>query len=116
MRKVKIQFTLILMLVIQFGYSQKKDMFFKEANTFFENYVDGNNFNYAAAKNSPMIGIFINDIANTDLESLSPDIRKAYMINAYNILVINLMDFLIKKSILSAEKKCPSISLKKKVY
>jgi hypothetical protein len=89
MQNRKFYLTLIIALVLQLGYSQNKDMFFKEANTFFKTYVMHNNFNYIAARNSPMLDVFLNDIATTDLESLDPAVRKAYMINAYNLLVVN---------------------------
>ena len=82
--------TLFVIILLQVNglFAQQKSTFFKEANIFFQKYVADGKVDYNAAKQSPMLNVFIDDIANVNLSSLSGDTRKAYLINAYNLLVI----------------------------
>jgi len=96
MRNRKFHFTLIMMLIIQFGYSQSKDMFFEEANTFFKTYVMDNSFNYVAARNNPMLDIFINAIRYLRYKMSTA--------------------FLIKKYILWMERRSHLINLRKRIF
>ncbi len=89
MKLTKIFTLFVIMMYGTFALAQNGKMFFKEANKFFEKYESNGTIDYAAAKNSPMLDIFAKDIANVNLDAFDANTRKAYLINAYNLLVIN---------------------------
>lgn len=68
--------------------AQDVSQFFTNANTFFEKHVTDGKIDYKAAKQSPLLDRFIRHISNVNLDRLDDTTRKAYLINAYNILVI----------------------------
>jgi hypothetical protein len=64
--------------------------FFKEANVFFEKHAQDGNIKYALLKtNRASLNPLIEFIAKTKLSTLDTYKRKAYLINCYNLLVIN---------------------------
>ncbi|MEL6667827.1 MAG: DUF547 domain-containing protein [Bacteroidota bacterium] len=63
--------------------------FFDKTNSFFERSVIAGKIDYAGLKASGEINTLIDDIENIELSSLSAIEREAYLINAYNLLVIN---------------------------
>ncbi|MEM8585036.1 MAG: DUF547 domain-containing protein [Bacteroidota bacterium] len=65
------------------------EAFFDKTSSFFERSVIGGKIDYAALKASGEISPLIDDIANIQLSELSNIEREAFLINAYNLLVIN---------------------------
>ncbi|OAV44256.1 DUF547 domain-containing protein [Lewinella sp. 4G2] len=63
--------------------------FIADADALFKQHVQSGRVDYASLKSSGAIDPLVAKIAAVDLSSLSGNERKAYLINAYNILVIN---------------------------
>ncbi|MFT5567825.1 MAG: hypothetical protein ACI81Y_002780 [Glaciecola sp.] len=86
MKKIII-FTFCL-LVSSFGIAQ--DTFFDQADTFFKKYVMDNGVDYKTLSSSrESMKPLMDYIANSDYSSWGLETQKAYLINAYNILVIS---------------------------
>jgi hypothetical protein len=86
---MKNRLTLILFIfVMNFGFSQTNDSFFKNADVFFKNYVIDGKIDYKTIAKSGKLELesLINFLANN---TYSENIKKAYLINAYNLLVID---------------------------
>jgi hypothetical protein len=78
---------LILMLISISAFSQK-DTFFSKTNSFLKKYVSDNKVDYFAIKTSPNeLDDLVKIIANYDLTT-DENSNKAFLINAYNLLVI----------------------------
>ncbi len=67
-----------------------QDRFFEDADRFFKTYVDDQGrVDYEAIKGGPaQLDALVEKIAEAQCESMSPEAHKAFLINAYNILVI----------------------------
>ncbi|MEM6769750.1 MAG: DUF547 domain-containing protein [Bacteroidota bacterium] len=63
--------------------------FFAETDALLTRYVKNGRVDYAGLKSSGALTPLINEIAQADLSTLKGNDRKAYLINAYNLLVIN---------------------------
>lgn len=62
--------------------------FFKDANSFFLKHVEGDKVNYKTAKESGSLYSLIKTISDANLENATPEQKKAFYINAYNLYVI----------------------------
>lgn len=63
--------------------------FFSETDALLNRYVKNGRVDYAGLKASGALTPLVDEIAAADLASLQGNERKAYLINAYNLLVIN---------------------------
>ena len=78
-----------LLIVVAFASSVSASDFFTSANQFFSKYVGNGEVNYSAIKsNASDLKNLLNQIASYDLKSVDANTKKAFMINAYNILAI----------------------------
>lgn len=89
---MKYLFTFILILfspaLIQAGLPQS-DEFFAKADQFFQKHVENGRIDYANIKKNPAeLMALTSQIAETNLESKSASYIKAFLTNAYNILII----------------------------
>lgn len=82
--------TLILAFVFHNVNAQKIDeSFFRQADSFFKENVKEGLVNYMDLKASDDLSTLINVIETQDFKELNKETKKAYLINAYNLLVIN---------------------------
>jgi len=79
---------LLLLTNVSFG-QQLSNQFFTEANSFFNQHVQSGAVDYSSAKKSGALKSLIATVGSTDLSSASDTEKKAFYINAYNLLVIN---------------------------
>lgn len=92
-------FSLLQFYPLQKGYSQEITStadFFEQANNFFKEHVKEQSITYLEIKADPtLLTNLIEFIETTKLENFSGDEQKAYLINTYNLLIINavLMHF-----------------------
>jgi hypothetical protein len=63
--------------------------FFADTDALLSRYVKNGRVDYAGLKSSKAIDPLIAEVASVDLNTLKGNTRKAYLINAYNLLVIN---------------------------
>ncbi|PHI21236.1 hypothetical protein CEQ90_04250 [Lewinellaceae bacterium SD302] len=63
--------------------------FFVETDAFLMRYVKAGRVDYATLKASNDLKPLVEEIASVELKALSGNAKKAYLINAYNLLVIN---------------------------
>lgn len=84
---VKLLIPLLLLFVVPLGATAAS--FTAKADAFFKQYVRGGAVNYAAIKRDGAANPLVAQIAATDLQALTGQERKAFLINAYNILVIH---------------------------
>ena len=76
-------------------YGQTKpEKFFKDANAFFQANVENGKVDYEAIKQDRApLGLLMRQLAEADLKAMDANTRKAFLINAYNLVVItNIMD------------------------
>lgn len=88
---MKTLITTIIYLAIVFssnlGYAQ--DKFFSNADAFYKQFALDGRIDYKEIKNQPQVlEDLIETIAKADLEKMSAQAQKAFLINAYNLLVI----------------------------
>lgn len=76
----------LLILLPLLGFAQSS--FQVEADKFFKQYVTNGSVDYRQLANNDAIDPLVATIASTDPASYSGNARKAYLINAYNVLVI----------------------------
>lgn len=84
---------LIFSILLIFGYnhsfSDNLEKFFVEANQFMQKHVENGYIHYQAIHNDPSaLNSLTEIISEINLNQLSGDTEKAFLINAYNILVI----------------------------
>jgi len=84
----------ILLFLIVFAsqnlFSQKLDnSFYTQADKFFKSHVTNGKVDYAKAKTSSTLKTLITRVENTNLSNADDINKKAFYINAYNLLVIN---------------------------
>ncbi|UZR97495.1 DUF547 domain-containing protein [Chondrinema litorale] len=80
---------IITFFVSSFTFSKPLDTFFSEADMFLKKWVENGNINYGKLKeNFNEIEELNKQIAQADLSNVSEDEKKAFYINAYNLLVI----------------------------
>ena len=77
-------------LVYGIGQNQM-DNFFTKANLFFENHVQDQRINYSALSEGNQLKSLIEDIEALNIEDQDQNTQKAFLINAYNLHVINLV-------------------------
>ncbi len=87
----KIYLVLIVLMFASFTHAQTSmSSFFTEADKFFKSNVSGGLVDYGAIKNNPAkLNGLVKFIGTTSLASSSKQEKKAFYINAYNVLVIN---------------------------
>ena len=80
----------LMFFVSQTLFSQQLDnSFYTQADQFFKKNVTNGKVDYANAKTSSTLKTLITRIENTDLSNADDLNKKAFYINAYNLLVIN---------------------------
>ena len=78
-----------LLFGLNFGYGQDLNSFFKEANYFFENHVSEGKVNYSKIKsNTDQLNNLVKVIGNLKVSGSDSNTQQAFLINAYNVLVI----------------------------
>ena len=83
--------TLILLFVSVFAQAQtSKDAYFTDAHDFFEAFVKEGRVAYDVLQARPqLLNTLVSNIADIDVSGFNADEKKAFYINAYNILTIN---------------------------
>lgn len=85
--KTTFSILIVLMLISASAFSQN-DIFFSKIDSFLKKYVTDNKVDYVAIKTNPHeLDELVKSIANYDL-SKDENSNKAFLINAYNLLVI----------------------------
>lgn len=79
----------LFLIVSLTGYTQSKNNFFNSSNELFQKHVVNGRVDYKSLKGDGKLESLITEISNTDASKLSPLEKKAFYINAYNLLVIN---------------------------
>ena len=80
----------LIVFVSQNIFAQKLDnSFYTQADKFFKSHVKNGKVDYAKAKTSSTLKTLVSRIEKTDLSSADDLNKKAFYINAYNLLVIN---------------------------
>ncbi len=84
-------FTLVFTLLTGLSTAQNNQLqsFNEASNTLLKTHVKDGLVDYAALKSAGTLAPIVEQIAQIDLANLSPQVRKAYLINAYNLLVID---------------------------
>ena len=67
---------------------QVNDQFFNQANAFFFEHVKNGLVNYTELKDNADLAQLIQQVENADLSNLDQNTKKAFLINAYNLQVI----------------------------
>ena len=82
--------TLVTILLLSFSiFVKAQDAFFTQANLFFSQYVANGLVAYQKIKSEPeLLNQLVDQIENFSLVNKSDNIKKAFYINAYNILTI----------------------------
>ncbi len=70
------------------NFAQDISSFFSKTNTLLEQYVSAGKVDYHNIKNESNLAELIDAIAKIDHTSLDKTTQKAFLINAYNLLVI----------------------------
>ncbi|MDN5217160.1 DUF547 domain-containing protein [Fulvivirgaceae bacterium BMA12] len=85
----KLIYTALLMFTLHPIFAQQPEMFFAEVDVFLKAYIHDGLFDYEKLHNQPeALEKLSTEIGNFDLRKLSGDERKAFYINAYNLLAI----------------------------
>lgn len=80
---------IFFILGCQYGFTNNVDKFFVEANQFLKEHVKNGYINYQAIHEDPAaLNNLTDKISKINPDQLSGDSEKAFLINAYNILVI----------------------------
>ncbi len=86
MKKITI---LLVLLSIQFGFSQSSTVFFTKADSFFKTYVSNGRVNYKNIKKAPSsLEELLKIAANVNVTKNDVKTYQAFYINAYNLAVI----------------------------
>ena len=85
---------LLLFTGLMSAHAQDLNKFYDDVDAFMGQYVDNGLVDYEAVKNEPAsLDALLAQISTLDRSGLSADDEKAYLINAYNVLVIkNIVD------------------------
>jgi len=91
MLKFSLFSSLVFFLFSSIGAAQKSQLpsFFEASNKFLNQHVVDGLVDYSGIKSAGTLTPIVNQIANIEIENLHPLERKAYLINAYNLLVID---------------------------
>ena len=81
-------FYLALFTLFSVGRTLAQDDFFSQVNAFFGEHVTDGRLDYGTIRNDEAFPGLVQQVAAQDLAALADDARKAFLINAYNILVI----------------------------
>jgi hypothetical protein len=127
--KIKTLFILLL-FTFQSLQAEKLSVFFSKSNKFFSRYVEKGKVNYQKLSRNPKpLTELCSLIASTDLSSSDTTGKKAFYINAYNILVIkeitdhypiesplDIEDFFSRKFTVAGEELSLTDIEKKKIF
>lgn len=80
---------LLTSLATSLANSLTTSNFFEQSNQLLKTYVKAGRVDYIGIKADNAIAPLVKDIANINLDKLGSNERKAYLINAYNLLVIH---------------------------
>jgi hypothetical protein len=87
---VRARCLLIFLLITSSAYSNDLKLFFKKTDAFFQTYVKAGKVDYMAIAQSPDdLNLLLSNIASIDPGSLHGKKLKAYLINVYNLFVID---------------------------
>ncbi len=89
MKQVIILIVAITMSISNISAQSLDNSFFEKVNTFLEAEVNEGTINYSSAQHNAQLADLISIIENVDIEQADDKIKKAFYINAYNLLVIN---------------------------
>ena len=89
MSKIFSLFTLLFLSLTSLQAATTPAAFLDKTDALLKNYVKAGRVDYTALKSSGAITPLVQDIATMDYTTLSGNDRKAHLINAYNLLVIN---------------------------
>jgi hypothetical protein len=91
MKSIAIGIFMVSLLLSHSSHSQKfNKVFFKRANAFFDEYVLDGQVDYKKIiRDKSSLEELVGLISNYDIQSKADNVRKAFYINAYNILIIN---------------------------
>lgn len=82
--------TFFVAFAILYATSTSAQSFFEKSNLFFSTYVSNNTVDYKSlANDATNLKELIQEIENQDLTQLTEPDKKAFLINSYNLLVIN---------------------------
>jgi hypothetical protein len=82
--------TLLIFASLQCGISQDiNDSFFTQVDSFLTQYVKGGAVDYMNIKSDSSLKPLIASIESSEFRSLDSSTKKAYLINVYNLIVIN---------------------------
>ncbi len=81
-------FLILLILIIPIGNVVAQGAFFDEADAFFKEYVLDGQVKYGQLTNNNSLTSLLDQVAKADLQKMDANTRKAFLINAYNLLVI----------------------------
>ncbi len=83
-------FTLVLFSLFAFAANaQQARSFFEQTDAFLKKYIQNGQVAYAKIQNEQPLQPLVRQIKEADLQSFTPDEQKAFLINAYNLLVIH---------------------------
>lgn len=83
--RIKLLFLSLVLSAV--ALTQTNQLFFDNADAFFKSYTSNGHVNYEALRKDPTVLNWLVDYLAT--EDIDPQTKKAYLINAYNILVID---------------------------
>ncbi len=87
--KSLVQFIIVLLITSTTIFAQSTTQFFEEADAFFSKEVKNGILDYNGLKSNDQLASLINTVETADLASADAATRKAFYINAYNLIVIN---------------------------
>lgn len=88
--KQLIIFYIFLLFITSSAKAQDIDVFFEQSNTFFSRYAQHHNVQYKILhQDHKELDVLVKSIATVDLSLVEEQTKKAFFINAYNLLVIN---------------------------
>lgn len=81
---------IFLFFTMSTAKAQDIDVFFEQSNAFFSKYAQHNNVQYKILhQDHKELDVLVKSIATVNLTTVDPQTQKAFLINAYNLLVIN---------------------------
>lgn len=86
---MKLKFSVMLILLSNMVFAQDLPTFLDNTDQILKSIVINNSVDYSKAKNHPNLQQAIEDIAQLNTNGLSANEKQAFLINAYNLIVIN---------------------------
>lgn len=82
-------FTMLMMLLGSLNAQQLSPQFFDRVDAFLTSYVSEGTVDYASVQQAQATDKLVEEIGNASLEGADPATKQAFLINAYNVLVIH---------------------------